>query len=88
MKPYIDNYVGEDEWVREFPVDVDSEELHWHRDKKDREIEVLFGEGWMFQRDNEIPFIINTYSKFKINAMVYHRIIKGTTPLIIKIKET
>lgn len=88
VKPYNDYYVDEGEWVREFAVDVDSDELVWHRDEKDREIEVLHGEGWQFQRDNEVPFIINTNSKFKINAMVYHRLIKGTTPLIIKIKET
>lgn len=88
MKPYIDEYLNENEWIRKFDHRVDSDELVWHRDKCDREIEVLHGEGWKFQRDNEIPFIINTNSKFKINALVYHRLIKGDTPLIIKIKET
>ena len=31
--------------------------------KKDRQIKVMYGNGWKFQRDNEIPFIINTNSK-------------------------
>ena len=88
MKPYTDEYLNEDEWIRKFDHRLDSDELVWHRDTKDREIEVLHGDGWMFQRDNEIPFIINNSSKFKINAMVYHRLIKGNTSLIIKIKET
>jgi len=88
VKPYTDEYLNEDEWIRKFDHRLDSDELVWHRDTKDREIEVLHGDGWMFQRDNEIPFIINNSSKFKINAMVYHRLIKGNTSLIIKIKET
>lgn len=88
VKPYIDEYLNDNEWIRTFDVNVDSDELVWHRDRNDREIEVLEGVGWRFQRDNEIPFIINTNSKFKINAMVYHRLILGDTPLKIKIRET
>ena len=88
MKPYIDEYLNENEWIRKFDHDVESEELVWHRDVNDREIIVLEGSGWAFQRDNEMPFIINTNSKFKINAMTYHRLIRGNTSLIIKIKET
>lgn len=87
--PYIDVH-GDDPstWIRIFSVNADSEELVWHRDKKDRVIEVISGKGWSFQRDNEIPFPINSGSKFKIKAMVYHRLILGTTALKIQIKET
>lgn len=88
VKPYRDEYIDHGEWVRVFDGDTDNDELVWHRDKNPREIQVLHGKGWQFQRDNEIPFIINTNSKFNIDAMVYHRLIKGDTQLILKIKET
>lgn len=89
VKPYADVRSDDtpNEWLRMFGSDADNEELVWHRDYKTREIEVMFGEGWKFQRDNEIPFDINTNSKFTIESMVYHRLIKGRTALIIKIKE-
>ena len=87
-KPYYDIKTdGDSEWIRMFDTSTDNEELLWHRDHKTRHIEVIFGRGWKFQRDNEIPFDINTSSKFEIESMVYHRLIKGSTPLIIKIKE-
>lgn len=88
MKPYYDIPLDNDnEWYRMFDHTVDSDELVWHRDHKTREIEVEYGHGWGFQRDNEMPFDINTHNKFTIEAMVYHRLIKGHTPLVIKIKE-
>jgi hypothetical protein len=88
VKPYYDLTVSENEWIRMFDEDTDCDELIWHRDKKDRQIKVMYGNGWKFQRDNEIPFIINTNSKFNIDAMVYHRLIRGVSPLVLRIKET
>lgn len=88
MNPYHDYEVSEGEWIRMFPCGVECDEMVWHRDCHEREIEVLHGKGWSFQRDNELPFIINTHSKFKINAMVYHRLITGDSALIIRIRET
>lgn len=87
-KPYIDIPRREkNEWIRVFDSNMNSDELVWHRDRKTRDIKVLCGTGWKFQRDNEIPFNINSNNKFQIESMVYHRIIKGDTPLVIKIKE-
>jgi hypothetical protein len=59
----------------------------WHRDRHDRVIEVVRGEGWMFQRDNSIPVHINEGSVFRINANEWHRLIKGRGDLVIKIHE-
>lgn len=87
MNPYADIKLEKNEWIRTFDVNTDDQEFIWHRDRKDREIEVLSGDGWKFQRDNEIPFNINKNNKFEIKAMTYHRIIKGNTNLVIKIKE-
>lgn len=80
VKPYID-YNN----VRTILADVDSAELVWHRDKEDRIIEVIDGDGWQVQIENCLPFVIYPGMKFEIPMNVYHRVIKGVTDLIIKI---
>lgn len=87
VNPYTDSKITGANWVRTFSLDAKEEELIWHQDKKDRVIRVLSGENWKFQRDNEIPFDIKTGDTFSVNKMVYHRLIKGTTDLVITIKE-
>ena len=88
MKPYIDEHIDENTWIRTFDPDVtNSEEYVWHRDKNDRFITVLEGEGWMFQFDDELPKNINITEMLFIPKMMYHRLIKGKTELRIKIHE-
>ena len=85
-KPYIQ--VEEEGYiVRQFKETVLDEELVWHRDKKSRTIEVLQGEGWKFQYDNQVPFEIKKGDSFFVEALQYHRLIKGTSDLILKISE-
>ena len=64
---------------RTFSQDVDNDELVWHRDREDSET------NWMFQFDNELPFIME--GKFSIPMGVYHRVIKGDGDLKLKIKK-
>ena len=71
--------------IRTFSKKVNSMELVWHQDKEDRNIEVLEGEGWSFQRDNELPMSLKEGDRIFINANQIHRIIKGNTDLKIKI---
>jgi len=40
--------------IRTFSKDVDEWDLIWHKDKQDRYITVLEGEGWKFQKDNNL----------------------------------
>mgnify|MGYP005642989641 FL=1 len=80
MNPYID-----DGNIRCFNVAEDSKEFVWHRDKEDREVEILEGDGWQFQPDNALPFLMKPGLKFKIGAGEYHRIIKGINDLKIRI---
>ena len=82
MSPYQDTSN-----IRTFSKDVDPMELVWHQDKEDREIEVLEGEGWMFQRDNELPLELKKGDNIFIKELEIHRILKGTTDLKIKINE-
>jgi mannose-6-phosphate isomerase-like protein (cupin superfamily) len=87
-KPYTDERISSNEWIRTFdPSITSSEEYIWHRDKKDRNITVLEGEGWKFQFDNQIPFLINTNDSLYVPKNVYHRLIVGKTKLKLKIKE-
>ena len=80
IKPYIN-----DANIRTFSKKVNSMELVWHQDKEDRNIEILEGEGWSFQRDNELPVLLKEGDRIFITAKQIHRIIKGNTDLKIKI---
>lgn len=86
-KPYYDKAIGDGRFVRTFQADVYSDELIWHRDKKDRIIKVLAGDNWKLQFDNEIPFDIKIDDEIQIPKMVYHRLIKGTSVLKLMIEE-
>ena len=80
-RPYRDVGV-----VRIFSSEVDVEELVWHHDKENRKITVLEGEGWQFQFNGSLPFELKQNQIFDIPEMMYHRVIKGKTDLILKIK--
>lgn len=80
MKPYQDSSN-----IRVFSKDVDPMELVWHQDKEDRNIEILEGEGWQLQFDNELPFHLHPGDSIFITALRIHRVLKGYTNLKIKI---
>lgn len=73
--------------IREFSKDVDSSELVWHRDKEDRLVVVKEGTGWMLQAENKLPESLSEGSIHFIPRNTYHRIIKGSTSLVIEIEE-
>lgn len=70
---------------RKFTQDIDEQELVWHRDKKDREVTVIGTTDWEFQLENEIPKQLK--DTIFIPKDTYHRIIKGTGTLGIRILE-
>ena len=73
--------------LREFSNDVDSHELVWHRDKKDRIVKILEGNNWKFQLDNKLPVTLTEGMTIFIPKQTYHRILKGSNNLKIEIKE-
>ena len=83
MKPYIDTEIKDNYVIREFSVDLDSEELKWHRDYEDRIVESIGKTDWKFQLENELPITIK--NKVFIPKGVWHRAIKGSTNLKVKI---
>ena len=62
---------------------VNPEDLKWHIDEEDRIIEPIEKTDWLFQFDNQLPFPID--SKIEIKKGTWHRIIKGTGELVLKI---
>jgi len=86
-RPYKQTHIYDGGFLREFAVDVDDKELVWHRDKKKRLIEVIEGEGWLLQCDNQLPRELKVGDRFGIFANTYHRLFKGTSNLKIKIHE-
>ena len=75
-KPY-----WEDAEIRTFDPTIEDAEFVWHRDMEDREVEILEGEGWQFQLQNCLPWLLKSGMIFDISKREYHRLIKGVTPL-------
>lgn len=86
MKPYTQEVVG-NYIIREFSQDVHNKELVWHRDEHDRIVEVIEGNKWRFQYDNQLPVTLEDGERFFIPKESYHRVIKGDGNLRIKIFE-
>ncbi len=68
--------------IREFSQDTPSFEFVWHRDKENRIVEAMHDTDWKFQMDNLVPQEIN---RIFIPKETYHRLIKGTGDLVLKI---
>ena len=84
MNPYTNLTEGK-EIIREFSANVDPMSLIWHEDQEDRTIEVIEGNGWKFQFDEELPFELKENLVFDIPLGYLHRVIKGYDKLKIKI---
>ena len=87
MKPYTDIEVTDKYIIREFNENIDPIELMWHRDLSNRTVTVLEGKGWYFQKDNELPIELKKGVSIFINALQWHRVLKGNTALTVKIEE-
>ena len=83
MTPYTD-LEATDSWIiREFTENIDPIELMWHRDDENRIVEAITETDWMIQLDNILP--INITERIEIPKHAWHRLIKGTGNLIVKI---
>jgi quercetin dioxygenase-like cupin family protein len=83
--PYTNTPITQTSVIREFSSEVDPMELVWHQDEEDRTIEILEGEGWQLQRDNELPLALQKGDIIFIPMGQIHRVIKGNTNLKIQI---
>ena len=84
-KPYKDIEIGDNYVVRDFDENIDPIELMWHRDNEDRVVEVLNTTDWKFQYDNQLPIPLKENVSLKISRHDWHRVIKGTGNLKLRI---
>lgn len=85
MRPYSDQGVGEQEVIRTFDESIDPVELMWHRDDEDRLIEPLEETDWLIQIEDSLPKIFS--EQIEIRRHEWHRLIKGTGQLTVRIKK-
>ncbi len=83
--PFQETKLEDNIFIREFSHDTDSGEFMWHRDREDRIIEPIDETDWKIQIDNELPKQIK--GEVYIPMGVYHRVIKGTGNLKIKLQK-
>ena len=81
--PFQENKLSDNEFIRVFSQMTDSGEFMWHRDREDRIIESIGETDWLIQIDNELPKEIK--GEVFIPMGTYHRLIKGTNDLKIKL---
>ena len=72
--------------IRVFNEKTNSDEFKWHRDREDRLITILEGEGWKIQIDNELPKDLKSGETLIIPEGVYHRVIKGNGNLKVSVE--
>ena len=81
--PFEESWVSDNVSLRSFSPDLMDEELKWHIDMEDRVVEILNDNDWKFQFDDQLP--IPMKGTIEIKKGEWHRIIKGSTPLNVKI---
>lgn len=86
MTPYTQQ-INDGKIYRTFSPDVDSDELKWHQDLKDRKVTVIEDGGWLFQMENSLPIKLCDAKQISISKFVWHRVIKGNGNLIVEIEE-
>jgi len=83
--PFQETKLENNIFIREFSHDTDSGEFVWHRDRESRIIEPIGETDWLIQLDDELPKKIE--GKIFIPVGIYHRLIKGTGDLQIKLEK-
>jgi len=83
--PYTEESLGENIYLRGFSEDTLDEELKWHWDEEDRIVVPLTETDWKFQMDNSLPQTIK--GEIFIPAGEWHRVIKGTGKLLLRIEK-
>ena len=81
--PFEQKDVSNEIKIRTFSSNTDIGEFTWHRDREDRVVELIEGENWHVQLDNELPTSLN--QPIFIERHQWHRVIKGDGNLRLKI---
>lgn len=81
--PFEETKISDDTYIREFSHSSDINEFMWHRDDEDRMIIAVEPTDWKIQLENKLPQSLS--STVFIERGQWHRVIKGTGSLRVKI---
>jgi hypothetical protein len=84
--PFEQIQEGPDTVIRTFSSKIQEIELKWHWDEQDRVIIPMNDNDWYFQFDNELPIQLKPGTSIFIPQGKFHRVIKGTTDLVIRVE--
>ncbi len=84
-KPYVETIIDRNIRIRHFDPRYGDHLFKWHWDDEDRWIEATSETDWKFQFDDELPESLEPNKIIMIPKGVYHRLIKGTHILSLKI---
>ena len=70
---------------RTFDSAINENELKWHFDREDRIVVCEHDTDWFIQMDNRLPELIVKNKEYFIQRGEYHRIIKGTGDLTVRV---
>jgi len=71
--------------LRTFKETVPNTLLVWHRDYSNRTVQILSGNDWKLQLDNQLPQLLVVGESYYIPKETYHRLIKGANSLQLQI---
>lgn len=86
-KPFTEHIISDSIVIRTFETGYPDYLYKWHADDETRILEVLEDNDWRFQYDNELPVELLRGVDVKIPVGVIHRLIPGTTQLILKVNK-
>lgn len=86
-KVYRDLMLAENVKYRRILNEGAADECTWHRDEKDRIVQIVEGQGWKIQFDNQLPVTVRPGDRIRILAQEWHRVIPGKGDLLMIIKE-
>jgi len=87
-KPFVEKRISNSTFIRVFNHKAPEHLFKWHKDEESRTAIVLNDSDWKFQFDDDHPFELKQGMSITIPKDCFHRVIKGTTPLWIKVTET
>ena len=84
--PFDEEIIDDTTMIRTFdPNTIADHQLKWHWDEEDRVVQALHENDWKIQFDNKLPQTLDPSIRYHIKAGLYHRLIKGTGTLSLKI---
>lgn len=84
-KIYREKEIAVNLYERYFPSFTKPNQLKWHMDDEDRLIRTLMPTNWQIQLEDQLPVSLN--QPIFIKKHQWHRLIKGTGSLTLKVKK-